>query len=744
MAKTDVENMVIALQADLRQYERNMQRAWQTTQRRATAIESRLAQMQKRGQAAFAGIGAALGIGGGAFAFAGLSKAIDNLDRIAKRASALGFTAEQLQVLEFNAERSGVSIEGAGTALRTFVNLAGDAARGSRAAAAPFEALGVSVEDLRNKGTQEILEQVADGLAKIADPKIRASLAGDIFGARGGAAFVNVLKDGAKGMAEMEATARRLGIVISNDIAAKAEVASDKMTDFKRVLSSYGTVLAVEVMPGMISLLDYLTKIAAFLAANPKIFAMLTGAAGGAAIGGRAGPWGAGIGGVLGAMGGLGGYAMEQASTAEARLKTLRGEVEALDRSLQYLNKGLAGPGGYRTGPDEIARQTEMRAAKLKEIAELEASLAAPAPAITDFSTPGGPRDLGSAPKGQQNAFDRAAEKIRQQTDELNAQATATDRSAQAAAVLSAQMDLLAAATRDNKELTPELRAEIEALATSLGDAKSAAALSDMMEEAGRAIAEVEAYTAALGLSAAEADIFAFEQNLVNQALREFGTISADVQRQINEQVAAYRVARTGQEEVTRALENQIAVQDGVRQGMIDIGLAATRGADDFTDAIGNMLRRLADLIIELYVLKPLVESIFGAMGTGGGGSLGSLLGTAIGSIGFASGTANTGGRRGEPRGIVHGQEAVIPLPAGGKVPVMIRTPDIGRVARPEAGGQTIVNVAVDARGATDPAAVDMAVQRGMREVLAQVPGISIRSVAGARGRGGAIGRALK
>src|SRR5690606_29135772 len=47
----------------------------------------------------------------------------------------------------------------------------------------------------------------------------------------------------------------------------------------------------------------------------------------------------------------------------------------------------------------------------------------------------------------------------------------------------------------------------------------------------------------------------------------------------------------------------------------------------------------------------------------------------------FATGTANTGGRRGEPRGIVHGQEAVIPLPSGGKVPVEVKMP------RPGAGG---------------------------------------------------------
>ena len=60
-------------------------------------------------------------------------------------------------------------------------------------------------------------------------------------------------------------------------------------------------------------------------------------------------------------------------------------------------------------------------------------------------------------------------------------------------------------------------------------------------------------------------------------------------------------------------------------------------------------------------------------------------MGAGLGLPGFASGTANTGGQRGQPRGIVHGQEAVIPLPDGGKVPVQIAAPlgDAGQTFAP-------------------------------------------------------------
>lgn len=48
--------------------------------------------------------------------------------------------------------------------------------------------------------------------------------------------------------------------------------------------------------------------------------------------------------------------------------------------------------------------------------------------------------------------------------------------------------------------------------------------------------------------------------------------------------------------------------------------------------------------------------------------------------LGFADGTANTGGMPGEIRGFVHGQEAVIPLPSGGRVPVQLSGGDNGEL----------------------------------------------------------------
>lgn len=121
------------------------------------------------------------------------------------------------------------------------------------------------------------------------------------------------------------------------------------------------------------------------------------------------------------------------------------------------------------------------------------------------------------------------------------------------------------------------------------------------------------------------------------------------------------------------------------------------------------------------------LSSLFGGM-LGGGGLFGTSLnnttnftpglgGGFAGVIGYSSGTANTGGQKGQPRGIVHGQEAVIPLPSGGKVPVQVQG------AKSGGGGETRVKVDVGV-------SVDKSgnLQAFVREISQQTAGVIVQS----------------
>lgn len=145
---------------------------------------------------------------------------------------------------------------------------------------------------------------------------------------------------------------------------------------------------------------------------------------------------------------------------------------------------------------------------------------------------------------------------------------------------------------------------------------------------------------------------------------------------------------RLVQEEQGRAEDAAQEFYGTFKSGMID----AITGAQSFSDALSGILKKLGDM-----VLNSAFDQLFSGA-TQSGGWLTGLFKMA----GFASGTANTGGVRGQPMGIVHGQEAVIPLPAGGSVPVKIQAPQMPRIQGAGSGGAVSVpiSIQIDAKGA--------------------------------------------
>lgn len=139
-----------------------------------------------------------------------------------------------------------------------------------------------------------------------------------------------------------------------------------------------------------------------------------------------------------------------------------------------------------------------------------------------------------------------------------------------------------------------------------------------------------------------------------------------------------------GYAQATSAAARLAEQQDRARESAEELAQAGTDALDTIIDGFlegkdageifNNVLKDLGRNLLNMGL-----NSLFG-----GGGGLSGLLGGLFGGRGFSSGTANTGGQRGQPRGVVHGQEAVIPLPAGGNVPVDIRMPSMPS-AQPQA-----------------------------------------------------------
>jgi hypothetical protein len=168
------------------------------------------------------------------------------------------------------------------------------------------------------------------------------------------------------------------------------------------------------------------------------------------------------------------------------------------------------------------------------------------------------------------------------------------------------------------------------------------------------------------------------EQKLLADAQRSGLAITPQLRDQISELATGYAQASVeakqlseSQNKIRKNAEEWASLEKDVFKGFISDLKDGKSGAE----ALSNALNKVADKLLDMAV-NSIFDTKSGSAG-GGGGIFSSLLGGIGKLFGFSSGTANTGGKRGQPAGVVHGQEAVIPLPAGGKVPVQIASPSV-------------------------------------------------------------------
>ncbi|MBI4815177.1 MAG: hypothetical protein HY791_02890 [Deltaproteobacteria bacterium] len=170
----------------------------------------------------------------------------DAADDTSKR---LGVTAEELQELQYAANRANVSNEGLVESLKAMQNAQSAATSGSKAQLEAFRRVGISGKDLL-KSTPELLDLVADGLNKLKRDSDKTAISMDLFG-RGGSALIPLLKEGSAGIDEMRARARELGFVLSNEVAEQAGELDDSINDLGLRLTGLGRQMASALFPRM-------------------------------------------------------------------------------------------------------------------------------------------------------------------------------------------------------------------------------------------------------------------------------------------------------------------------------------------------------------------------------------------------------------------------------------------------------------------------------------------------------------
>ena len=180
-------------------------------------------------------------------------------DDLAKMSARTGFSVESLSELGFAAELSGASMEVLENGIRKMQRTIVDAASGMQSAQDALALLGLTVADLDKLSPEEQFKLIADRLAAIEDPTIRATAAMELFG-RSGTQLLPMLEGGAAGIEQLQEQARKLGLTISTEDAKAAERFSDTLEIMWKVLKQNVFVIGSALVPVLTQAAQWLTK----------------------------------------------------------------------------------------------------------------------------------------------------------------------------------------------------------------------------------------------------------------------------------------------------------------------------------------------------------------------------------------------------------------------------------------------------------------------------------------------------
>jgi hypothetical protein len=212
-------------------------------------------------------VGKAFGILGGAGVAAGATLlALANHaaavgDAAAKAAPALGMTASQYQEMSYAAQRAGTDITQISSAFRQVNRLAGEASQGVGAGADAYAKYSISLEktDGSLKSANDLFREKIDLIREMPAGIDQTTAAQELLGKSYGS-LLPLIQGGSAGLDEMTERVRRLGGIMSDEAAARAEAYQDAMLDLKTVLSATALEIGTGLMPAITGLTDIVTE----------------------------------------------------------------------------------------------------------------------------------------------------------------------------------------------------------------------------------------------------------------------------------------------------------------------------------------------------------------------------------------------------------------------------------------------------------------------------------------------------
>jgi hypothetical protein len=338
----------------------------------------------------------------------------------------------------------------------------------------------------------------------------------------------------------------------------------------------------------------------------------------------------------------------------------------------------------------------------------------------------------------------------------MGEEAKAAGGTARALAELEARSDLMAkfhATFGDSAVPNSAQQGEINARVGAAGQSAASDAFAHAVTGAQRQVDALQGQNSMVGLYSGALAAAQMRMELLNAATEAGVPIDDKMLSVISGLSTKYGSLAQAGEDSARIWANQVSITDELRGGLETMGAAAGEGGNAMKSAASQFVASLAEMILKLYVLQPLLESVFGKQGTAGGGSAGSFLSSIFGAtsdplapviptpavslgtsgdfwstlgsaIGFANGGVMTPSgprqlRRYAGGGVSRdaaifgeaGPEAAVPLPDGRSIPVNLRLPRLPSPGdlRRSAGGVSVTYAPnIQVSGADDNSVVQI------------------------------------
>lgn len=185
-------------------------------------------------------------------------KTSNTVDSLGDSANAVNANVEAYQELIYAAKLTGANEDALQRTLVKVNAMLGDIASGdSLTAAQNLHKIGLSIDDIKGKSSDEAFMKIRDALSKIEDESLRVAYANEIFGDKLGSELLPLLKAEDSQIESLRNEARKYGIATEEQVEANGKF-HDELDRLKQALFGVSLELMEELLPSLTNLVDYI------------------------------------------------------------------------------------------------------------------------------------------------------------------------------------------------------------------------------------------------------------------------------------------------------------------------------------------------------------------------------------------------------------------------------------------------------------------------------------------------------